>query len=56
MGSTAPVAMMFDHGSGALTFLTNDGPPTLPAGKTFVRSQPSSCAVPISVTEPQPGV
>ena len=25
--------MMFDHGSGALTFLTNDGPPTLPAGE-----------------------
>ena len=56
VGSTAPVAIIILHGIGARTFFTNDGPPTFPAGKIFTKSQPSSCDMPISVTEPQPGV
>ena len=56
VGSTAPVAIIMVHGSGASRFFTNDGPPTLPAGNIFTRSHPSSCAVPISVADPHPGV
>ena len=56
VGSTAPVTIICAQGSGAFTFLTKDGPPTFPAGKTFTRSQPASWALPISVTEPHPGV
>src|SRR5574344_2272677 len=56
VGSTAPVTMNCVQGSGAFTFLMNDGPPTLPAGNTLQISQPDSCAVPISVTLPQPGI
>src|SRR5574344_2597357 len=56
VGSTAPVAMISDQGIGAFIFFTKEGPPTLPAGKILQRSQPASCAKPISETEPQPGV
>ncbi len=41
-GSTAPVTMMLLQRKGAITFLTNEGPPTLPAGNTFVTSQPAA--------------
>ena len=44
VGSTAPVHMTIAQGSGPRTFFTNEGPPTLPAGKTLTRSHPSSCA------------
>ena len=56
VGSTAPVAMIRVHGMGAFMFLTNEGPPTFPAGNILQRSQPVSWAKPISDTEPQPGV
>ena len=56
VGSTAPVHMIMAHGSGPRTFFTNAGPPTVPAGNTFTRSQPSSIAWTISVTVPQPGL
>ena len=56
VGSTAPVAIIIDHGIGAFTFFTNDGPPTSPAGNIFTKSHPAACAVLISVTLPQPGV
>ena len=56
VGSTAPVTISIDQGIGAFTFFTNDGPPTFPAGNTLQRSQPTSCANPISDTDPHPGV
>src|SRR5205085_8318109 len=56
VGSTPPVGMMRVHGMGPSTFLTNSGPPTDEPGNTFTISQPNSCASPISVAEPQPGL
>ena len=55
VGSTAPVAIIIDHGIGALIFLTKEGPPTFPAGNTLHKSHPTSCANPISETDPHPG-
>jgi hypothetical protein len=56
VGSTPPVGMMRVHGIGPMTLLTKSGPPTEEPGKTLMISQPSSCASPISVAEPQPGL
>ena len=42
VGYTAPVTMMLLQRKGAITFLTNEGPPTLPAGNTLVTSQPAA--------------
>ena len=54
-GSTPPVGMILTQGIGPLTALTKSGPPTDDPGNSLTMSQPSSCASPMSVTEPQPG-
>ena len=55
VGSTAPVAISKHHGIGAFMLLTKEGPPTFPAGNILQRSQPASCANPISETDSHPG-
>ena len=45
--STPPVGIIQDHGIGAKTDLTNDGPPNESAGKTLTTSQPNSSALDI---------
>ena len=54
-GDTAPVTITLLQRNGPRIFLTNEGPPTLPAGNTLVTSQPAAWALLISDTEPHPG-
>src|SRR5574344_2153597 len=53
-GATPPVTMIFDQGIGAIKPLMRLAPTTSP-GKTLVKSQPTSCALPISDGVRQPG-
>src|SRR5687768_11949807 len=54
-GSTSPLGIILVQGQGPLTALTNSGPPTCFPGNILTTSAPSSSALEISVTEPQPG-
>src|SRR5690606_27502085 len=52
--STPPVGMIRVHGQGPFIAFTNSAPYTAP-GNSFTISHPSSSAVAISDSEPQPG-
>src|SRR5690606_39149319 len=54
-GATPPVGSIEVHGRGPSTARTNSGPPIESPGKILTISEPSSSAVAISVTVPQPG-